>query len=404
MRIDATRDGLGGNALPPGVLEPADWTFPVPIRYGPGRIAELGPLGVRAGMRRPLIVTDRGSGELPFVGEALASLSSAGMEGAVFSGISPNPTDRDVTAGRDFFRDGGHDAVIAIGGGSGMDGAKAISLIARNRHHLLEFDYDHEPPASLGASDFVPLVCVPTTAGTGAETKSTAMVTDPDRGVKICVWHPAQKPAAVILDPQLTVSLPKTLTAWTGCDALVHAIEALSVPQWHPLCDGLALEAMRLIGRSLPVAVRDGTNLEARGAMLAGSCLAGVSFLKGLGWVHAISHMVWAVYDTHHGLTNAVLLPLVLRYNRSALGEKTAQMCRAMGLAGEDFEHFYTAIVSLLNALEIPPDLQSLGVMEERAPEIARKAHADASCATNPVPATVEQIETLVRQAIREAR
>lgn len=355
-------------------------------------------------MKRPLIVTDRGSGDLPFVAEALASLSSAGIEGALFNGISPNPTDRDVLAGRDFFRDGEHDGVIAIGGGSGMDGAKAISLLVRNANDLLEFDYDHEPPGALGAEDFVPLICVPTTAGTGAETESTAMVTDTHRGVKICVWHPAQKPAAVILDPQLTIGLPKTLTAWTGCDALVHAIEALSVPQWHPLCDGLALQAMTLIGRSLPVAVRDGANLEARGAMLAGSCLAGISFMKGLGLVHAISHMVGAVYDTHHGLTNAVLLPIVLRYNRGALGDKTAQMCRAMELPGEDFEHLYAAIVSLLDDLEIPRGLESLGVMEDRAPELARKAHGDASCATNPVPATVEQLEVLIREAIHAAR
>jgi alcohol dehydrogenase class IV len=194
------------------------------------------------------------------------------------------------------------------------------------------------------------------------------------------------------------------MTAWTGCDALVHAIEALSVPQWHPLCDGLALEAIRLIHRSLPVSVRDGGNLEARGAMLVGSCLAGVSFLKGLGLVHAISHMVGAVYDTHHGLTNAVLLPAVLRYNRDGLGEKSALMCRAMALPGEDFESFYRAVVALLDELEIPRDLGALGVAEARAAEIARKAHTDAARATNPVPATVDEIESLLREAIHEAR
>jgi alcohol dehydrogenase class IV len=295
------------------IIEPADWTFPVPIKYGPGRISELGLLCRQSGVSRPLIVTDRGSRDLPFIAKALAALAEAGIEGALFSEVAPNPRDLDVMAGREIFRAEGHDVVIAIGGGSGMDAAKAISLVGRNDRNLWEFDYDKEPPEPDAPSDFPPLICVPTTAGTGAETESTAMVTDTVRGVKGCVWHPAQKPLAVILDPELTLGLPRTLTAWTGCDALVHAIEALSVPQWHPLCDGLALEAIRLIYRWLPTAVRDGANLEARSAMLVGSCLAGVSFLKGLGLVHAISHMVGAVYDTQHGLTNAVLLPVVLQ-------------------------------------------------------------------------------------------
>jgi alcohol dehydrogenase class IV len=386
------------------ILEPADWSFPIPIKYGPGRLGELGPLCRGAGLSRPLIVTDRGSRDLPFIAAALAALAEAGLEGEVFSEVAPNPTDRDVEAGREAFRAGGHDGVIAIGGGSGMDAGKAISLVGRNDRDLWDFDYDKAPPEIEGADGLPPLICVPTTAGTGAETESTAMVTDTAHGVKLCVWHPAQKPLAAILDPELTLGLPRTLTAWTGCDALIHAIEALSVPQWHPLCDGLALEAIRLIHRALPIAVRDGANLEARGAMLVGSCLAGVSFLKGLGLVHAVSHMVGAVYDTHHGLTNAVLLPAVLRYNRDGLGEKTALMCRAMALPGEDFDSFYGATVGLLDELEIPRDLGALGVAEEHAAEIAQKAHGDAARGTNPVPATVAEIEGLLREAIRKAR
>ena len=386
------------------ILAPADWTFPIPIKYGPGRISELGLLCRQSGVARPLVVTDRGSRDLPFVAAAFAALGEIGIEGVLFGEVAPNPTDQDVWAGREAYRSGGHDGVIAIGGGSGMDAAKAISLVGRNDRNLWEFDYDKEPPEQTAPSDFPPLICVPTTAGTGAETESTAMVTDTERGVKVCVWHPAQKPLAAILDPELTLGLPKTLTAWTGCDALVHAVDALSVPQWHPPCDGLALEAIRLIHRWLPAAVRDGANLEARGAMLVGSCLAGVSFLKGLGLVHAISHMVGAVYDTHHGLTNAVLLPVVLRYNRDALGDKAALMCRAMALPNDDFDSFYRATVALLDELEIPRNLGVLGVGEERAAEIARKAHTDAACGINPVPATVDEIESLVRQAIRKAR
>ena len=387
-----------------GLLEPVDWTFPIPIHYGPGRIGELGPLCRRAALNRPLVVTDRGSRELPFVARALAELSQSGIEGALFGEVAPNPTDRDVVTGCDVFRDGNHDAVIAIGGGSGMDAGKAISLAGPTGRDLWEFDYDNASPEPLGSGDFVPLICIPTTAGTGAETESTAMVTDADHGVKRCIWHPAQKPLAAILDPELTLGLPGTLTAWTGCDALVHAIEALSVPQWNPFCDGLAVEAIRLIYRWLPAAVDDGANLEARGAMLTGSCLAGVSFLKGLGLVHAISHMVGAVCDTHHGLTNAVLLPLVLRYNRDGLEDKPALMSRAMALPRDDFDGFYRATVDLLDGLAIPHGLGALGVGEEQAPEIARKAYTDAARATNPVPATVAQIENLVGEAIRNTR
>ncbi len=386
------------------MLEAGDWTFPVPIRYGPGRLAELGPLCREAGLDRPLLVTDRGSAGLPFVAAARSALARVGIEAGLFGDVAPNPTDRDVAAGREVFRRGQHDAVIAIGGGSGMDAGKAISLVARNGRDLWAYDYDRDPPPGVRPGEFAPLVCVPTTAGTGAETESTAMVTDTARGIKGCVWYASHKPLAAILDPEVTLGLPPTLTAWTGCDALVHAIESLSVPQWHPLCDALAVEAIGLIHRWLPAAVRDGADLEARAAMLVGSCLAGVSFLKGLGLVHAMSHMVGAVHDTHHGLTNAVLLPLVLRYNRPALGEKTAVMCRAMGLPGEDFDCLYAAVVALLDELGIPRTLGELGVGEERIAEIARKAHADASRATNPAPATVADIETLLRQALRAAR
>lgn len=385
-------------------LAAADWSFPIPIKYGPGRIRELGLLCERSGIGRPLIVTDRGSRDLPFVDAAFRALGEVGMEGALFSEVAPNPTDQDVLAGREAYRSGRHDGIVALGGGSGMDAAKAISLLGPNDRDLWDFDFDKAPPEDVSAGDFPPLLCVPTTAGTGAETESTAMVTDTEHGVKLCVWHPAQRPRAALLDPELTLGLPKTLTAWTGCDALVHAIEAYSVPQWHPMCDGLALEAIRLIYRWLPTAVRDGQDLEARGAMLVGSCLAGVSFLKGLGLVHAISHMVGAIYDTHHGLTNAVLLPVVLAYNRDGLAQKTGQMCKAMNLPDDNFDSLYRATVALLEELEIPVNLGALGVGEERAAEIARKAHDDPARETNPVPATEEQIEMLTRQGIQKAR
>ena len=388
----------------PSPLDAADWTLPIPIHYGPGRLAELGQICAQAGLRNPLVVTDRGSRALPFIARGREALQAAGLGSGLFSEVAPNPTDTNIQAGRAAYRAGSHDGIVAIGGGSGMDGGKAISLVARNELDLWSFDYDREPVPVGAAGAFAPLICVPTTAGTGAETESTAMVTNSARAIKGCVWHPQHRPLAAILDPELTVGLPPNLTAWTGCDALVHAIEAYCVPQWHPICDGLALEAMGLIHRWLGVAVNEPDNLEARGAMLAGSCLAGVSFLKGLGLVHALSHMIGAVHDTHHGLTNAVLLPVVLRYNKHAIADKVPAMCRAMDLPGQGFDDFYSATVALLDRLDIPRNLADLGVGTARAREIAEKAQTDAAAATNPAPANLAQIEELLLEGIRRAR
>ena len=319
-------------------LEPQDWTFPVPIAYGPGRLREIAEFCRSAGMSRPLVVTDCKSVDLPFQRTVKNCLEDVGIAYSIYSDISPNPRDDEILAGRHHYRAKGHDGVIAIGGGSGMDGGKAISLVANNDFDLWAFEFEQAQPDLSGLGSFPPLICIPTTAGTGAETESTAMVTDTARMMKWCIWHEKLKPSFVILDPEITVGLPPNMTSWTGVDALVHAIEAYSVPDFHPLCDGLALEAMRLVGRWLPIALREPENLEARGAMLSGSCLAGISFLKGLGLVHAISHMIGAEYDTHHGLTNAVLLPAVLQYNRSALSEKVGPMCQTFGVPDTTFD------------------------------------------------------------------
>ena len=263
--------------------DPQDWSFPVPIVYGPGRLAEIPSLCRRAGMKAPLIVTDRGSATLPFIAEIERLLEISGLICAVHSDISPNPRDTEIARGREIFRAGGHDGVIAIGGGSGMDGGKAICLTATNSVDLWAFEYEQPAPDMAGQPPFAPLICIPTTAGTGAETESTTMVTDTARGMKFCVWHPDLKPSFALLDPALTVGLPPHLTAWTGVDAMVHAIEAFCVPGFNPPCDGMGLEGLSLLSHWLPIAFREPDNLDARGAMLAGSCLAGVALSQGAG-------------------------------------------------------------------------------------------------------------------------
>lgn len=381
-----------------------DWTFPVPIAYGPGRLAELGEICRAQGASNPLIVTDRASRDLPFVQGALDALRGAGLSADVFSEVSPNPTDKDAFAGVAVFRAGGHDAVVALGGGSGMDAGKAVSLLAGRDDDLWVFDYDLSVDESLTAADFPPLICIPTTAGTGAETESTAMITDTAALTKRCIWHPTQKPRVALLDPELTYGLPKHLTAWTGIDALVHAIEAYSVPGLHPLCDGMALQGLGLVWRWLPEALAEPTSVQARGGMLVGSCLAGISFLKGLGHVHAISHMVGAEYDTQHGLTNAVILPAVLRYNADAIADKVLPMSQAMGLETTDFEGLHAAICGRLDACEIPTALAALGIEEDAVPRLATKALGDAAAGTNPRASTQAEMEALIREALVAAR
>lgn len=384
--------------------QPQDWGFPVPIAYGPGRLAGIGSACAQMGVRNPLVVTDRGSARLPFVAAMRERLSGEGLSSGLFADVSPNPRGTEIGAGAAQFRKGGHDAVIAIGGGSGMDAGKAVALTARSGVGLWDFEWEKPPAPVDPAAAFPPLICVPTTAGTGAETDSTAMVTDTGAGMKLCIAHPGLKPALALLDPELTLGLPRDLTAWTGVDALVHAIEALCVPDFHPLCDGAALEAMRLIGPNLPRAVADGADLPSRGAMLVGSCLGGIAFLKGLGLVHAISHMVGAEHDTHHGLTNAIVLPAVLRFNREAIAAQVEPMTQALGVKTGGFDALHGFICDLLDRLDIPKGLAAIGVTDPDIPGLAAKAMRDTAYGTSPRKATRGELETLIAEAVDGAR
>lgn len=386
------------------LLDPQDWSFPVPIAYGPGRLREIGAIGRRAGMSNPLIVTDRGSANLPFIGETAQHLNAAGLTSGIFSEISPNPRDDEIAAGRHAYRNGDHDGVIGIGGGSGMDGAKAICLTATNEIDLWDFEYERPAPDMSDQPAFPPLICIPTTAGTGAETASTAMVTDTEQMMKFCIWHEGLSPSCALLDPALTVGLPTNLTAWTGVDALVHAVEAYCVPGFHPLCDGAALEGLRLITRYLPEAYETPTSMEARGGMLAGSCLSGIAFMQGLGHVHAISHMVGAEYDTQHGLTNAVVLPAVLEFNAPSIEARVGPMADAMGLEDRTFDGLYRAVCDLLDQLSIPKTLTDIGVGSDCAPRIAAKAIQDSAAGTNPRPASLGEMQSIIERALTTGR
>ena len=388
----------------PEILEPQDWTFPIPIAYGPGRLSEIGRRCVAMEVSNPLIVTDKGSRDLPFISQLQEYLTQPGLSSDIFSDISPNPRDDEIGAGREAFRLGNHDAIIAIGGGSAMDGGKAVCLTARNDIDLWAFEWEKLPTDIDTYQPFPTLITIPTTAGTGAETESTAMITHTGKGMKFCICHAALKPSLALLDPDLTVGLPANLTAWTGVDAMVHAIEAYCVPGFHPLCDGLALEGLALVAKWLPIAVRDPKNLAARGGMLMGSCLAGIAFQKGLGHVHAISHMIGAEFNTQHGLTNAIILPVVLRFNLPGMESKVKRMAEAMVLEETSVDGFVAKIEQMLDEINIPRSLNEIGVPADCTQRIAEKALLDSAAGTNPRNANVAEMRDIIETAITKAR
>ena len=385
-------------------LQHADWTFPVPIAYGPGRLDELPDHCHRLGLSNPLIITDCGTASLTFISDAQDLLVRTGIDSTIFGDISQNPTENDVRNAHSAFSSGNHDGVIAIGGGSGMDAGKATALLAGSRYDLWQHDFEKVPPQLDPSNKFPPLICIPTTSGTGAETESTAMITNLDRGMKLCVWHPLLKPQLVILDPKLTLGLPENLTAWTGVDALVHALEAYCVPSIHPMCDGIALKALNLIGRWLPDAVLDSQNLNARGAMQIASCMAGVAFLKGLGLVHSISHAVGAEYNIHHGLINAITLPAVMRFNATSIQDKCPEISKALRLEGRDFDDIYHWTCQLLDHLKIPKSLDEIGVENTKLSSLAERAFSDSATGTNPRKPGLAELETVLSEAISRGR
>lgn len=384
--------------------ENSDWGFPIPIAYGPGRLNEIGEFCRKFKISNPLIVTDKGSKELPFVSRLATLLENSSIKSKLFYGISPNPRDDEIKAGCISYHKGSHDGIIAIGGGSALDGAKAIGMTVNSGVSLWDFEYRKPEPILQSLDCFPTFITIPTTAGTGAETESTAMITDTVKGMKFCLAHLGMRPSLAILDPELTIELPANLTAWTGVDALTHALEAYLVPGLNPLCDGAALEALKLISKWLKVAFDEPKNIDARGGMLIGSCLAGVAFTKGLGLVHSISHMVGAEYNTQHGLTNAIILPAVMKFNLPHVGEKVRFISHAMDLKDASSEMIIQEIEEILDYLDIPRSLSEIGVPLECKKRIAKKAMLDSATGTNPRVTQIEDLEELTEISILSAR
>jgi alcohol dehydrogenase class IV len=373
------------DAIDPTTLR-GDWSYPTRIRFGPGRISELPEACKALGIARPLLITDPALAQHAIGHRALEIARAAGLKIAVFADVRPNPTGANVAAGVEAYRAGGHDGVIAFGGGSGLDAAKAIALMVGQDRPLWDFEDRGDNWQRVRPEGVAPVVAIPTTAGTGSEVGRASVITREDSHEKLIIFHPRMMPGQVIADPELTLGLPRELTAWTGMDALSHSLEALCAPGFHPLADGIATEGIRLVHRALARAVEDGRDLAARAKMLAAASMGAIAFQKGLGAMHALAHPIGGLLDAHHGLTIAIVMPYVLARNRAAIDGRLAGLARTLGLEPPGFEGVLEWVLDLRRELEIPESIGTLGVAEEPMGTLARRAAADPSAASNPLP------------------
>jgi alcohol dehydrogenase class IV len=379
----------------------ATWTYPTKIWFGPGRLDELASGCAEIGMRRPLIVADPYISTGPVMQKLRAALSGVDIESAVFDGLQGNPTSRNLDDGIAAFRAGGHDGVIAIGGGSALDVGKTVAFMVAQDRPVWEFEDIGTLWRAAKTGGIAPIIAVPTTSGTGSEVGRATVITNAESHEKKIIFHPQMMPRLVIADPELMVSLPPVLTAGTGMDALAHNLEAYCAPGYHPMADAIATDGIRLIQKWLPVAFVDGGDLEARTHVMAAAMMGGTAFQKGLGAIHALSHPIGSVYGFHHGLTNAVLMPYVIDHNRTAIAEKLDHLAHCMRLpgAGSGTDRFLQWVLDLRRDLGIPHTLADLGVRPEMFDKIAKMSLADPTAATNPVPLTLESARSILTAA-----
>jgi alcohol dehydrogenase class IV len=382
------------------------WNYPTRVLFGPGKIAELPQACRNLGMKKPLLITDVGLKEHEIVKNAIDLCHAAGLEAGVFADIKPNPTGKNIEDGVAAYKNGGYDGVIAFGGGSGLDAAKAIALMVGQTRPLWDFVDEGDNFLRVNEAGMAPVVAVPTTSGTGSEVGRASIVTHEETHEKKIIFHPKMLPALVISDPELTVGLPAHITAATGVDAFVHCFEAYCAPGFHPMADGIALEGMRLVAEYLPRAYKNGKDIEARAAMLAAASMGAAAFQKGLGGVHALAHPLGGTYDKPHGLLNAVLLPYVALRNRAAIEDKMEHLARMLtlkekGYAAGGFDAVLDWILDFRKELGIQNTLSEIGVPDDDIQGIGKMALADPSAGGNPIPLTAADYADIFSKALK---
>ena len=377
-----------------------NWNYPTAVHFGIGRIKDLSNACKNLGITQPLLVTDPGIAGLPMIADTVQAIADGGLSTTVFSDIQSNPLGSNVIDGLTQYHDGGHDGVIAFGGGSAMDTGKLIAFMSGQTRSMWDFEDIGDNWTLANPEGIAPIIAVPTTSGTGSEVGRAAVATEEETHTKKILFHPKMMPSVVICDPNLVAGLPANLTAWTGMDALAHCLEAYLAPGYHPMADGIALEGMRLIKDWLPEAISNGANLEARAHMMSAAAMGATAFQKGLGAIHSLSHPVGSVYDTHHGLTNAVFMPYVLVHNRPAIEETAARLARWLDLPGGSFSAVLDWVMELRTRFDIPHTAADLGVEESRLEELAAMAAVDPTAGTNPVPIGQAEILEMYRSAM----
>ncbi|MGQ3209830.1 iron-containing alcohol dehydrogenase [Shinella sp.] len=377
----------------------ANWSYPTAIKFGAGRIKELADHCKAVGMKKPLLVTDRGLSTMPITQGALDILAAAGLGRAMFAEVDPNPNDKNLDAGVKAYKDGGHDGVVAFGGGSGLDLGKAVAFMAGQTRPVWDFEDVGDWWTRANSDGIAPIIAVPTTAGTGSEVGRASVITNSETHTKKVIFHPKFLPSVTICDPELTVGMPRVITAGTGMDAFAHCLEAYCSPFYHPMSQGIALEGMRLVKEYLPRAYKDGTDIEARAHMMSAAAMGAVAFQKGLGAIHSLSHPVGAIYNTHHGMTNAVVMPPVLTFNRPAIEAKIVSAAAYLGIAG-GFDGFFDYVLRLREELGVPDKLSALGVGTDRIDEMSEMAIVDPTAGGNPVELTLDAAKRLFVECI----
>ena len=377
----------------------ANWSYPTSIRFGAGRISEIADACKTAGISRPLLVTDKGLGGMEITAKTLSLLDEAGLGGAMFANVDPNPNEDNVTEGLAVYREGEHDGVVAFGGGSGLDLGKVLAFMAGQTRPIWDFEDIGDWWTRADADAIDPIVAVPTTAGTGSEVGRASVITNSETREKKIIFHPKILPTVVICDPELTVGMPPAITAGTGMDAFAHCLEAYCSPHYHPMSQGIALEGMRLVKENLPRAYQDGTDIEARAHMMSAAMMGATAFQKGLGAIHALSHPIGAHHHTHHGTTNAVVMQAVLTFNRPAVESVLEEAARYLGIEG-GFDGFYSFVGELNKTLGIPENLTELGVKEPDLDKLVKDALIDPSTGGNPVEMTSANTRSLFEACI----
>ena len=373
----------------------ANWSYPTAIRFGAGRISEIADACFVAGIKKPLLVTDRGLAGMEITQKTLNLLDDAGLGRAIFADVDPNPNEKNAAAGVAAYKAGNHDGVIAFGGGSGLDLGKVVAFLAGQSRPIWDFEDIDDWWTRANSDVIAPIVAVPTTAGTGSEVGRASVITNSITQQKKIIFHPKFLPTVVICDPELTVGMPKFITAGTGLDAFAHCVEAYCSPHYHPMSQGMALEGMRLVKEYLPRAYTDGTDLEARSHMMSAAAMGATAFQKGLGAIHALSHPIGAIYHTHHGTTNAVCMPAVLQFNKPAIKDTLAEAANYLGISG-GFDGFCKFVDELNDSLAIPKSLAGLGIENPDIDRIVSGALIDPSTGGNPIKMTEENTRKLI--------